>query len=105
MYACQWHLTVPFGKQKDALDIVTAWAKEGFNHPDVLVKPVSMRFMVGHIGPSPSHIICEYVFKTIEDFHVSHRVMTSEPLKKYSHAIAPLIAAGSQHWEILRIVE
>jgi hypothetical protein len=102
MFVCQWHITVPFGKQKEALDIVTAWAKEGFGKsPDA--KPESMRFLVGHIGPSPSHIICEYVFKTLEDYHASHKAMMSDAMKKYSQAITPLITPGSQHWEILRI--
>ena len=104
MFACQWHFDVPFGKQKDALAILKEWEPTMRKSP-AYPKDRGARLMVGHIGASPSHIIAEHVFDSVADWEkMMHDVATGK-YQSQSEKMAALIVPGSQHWEILKIVE
>ncbi len=103
MFAAQWHFDVPFGKQKEALDTMVAWTKDGLARG--AKKPESIRYLVGHIGKSPSHIVCEYMYRELTDWESSHKAFTGAEFKPYQEKMANLIVPGSQHWTVWRVAE
>ncbi|HJW08240.1 MAG TPA: hypothetical protein VJ483_01325 [Holophagaceae bacterium] len=104
MLVCQWHLDVPYGKQKDAVNAMLAWKKDAMASSG-FKKAGSMRLMVGHIGPSPAHLVSEYTFESLADWEQALASMAGPVFQKHSEALAPLVVAGSQRWEIYRIAE
>ncbi|MCC6477338.1 hypothetical protein IT157_09820 [bacterium] len=104
MFACQWHFDVPFGKQKEVVNILEAWSK-AMRKSKKLPKEYGERITVGHIGPSPSHFCVEHTVKSLADWEAMMHDVATGKYKKQSQAIAKYIVAGSQHWEILRVVK
>src|SRR5262245_43638157 len=104
MIVCQWHLDVTYGRQTEAVKIMKAWLEEGRKTSEFRLA-ASHRLLVGHVGMSPSHIVAEHVFESLADYEAAVGGMGAPQFKHFSDALAPLIVAGSQHWEILRIVE
>ncbi len=102
MYACQWHIEVPFGKQKEALDIMKRWDSEMSKASD-LPKMISTRRTVGHIGESPSHIVNEYVVDNLADWETMMQSVNTGRWQKYSDEMANYIVPGSQHWTVYRV--
>ena len=103
MFACQWQFDIPFGKQKDALEILKRWDAE--MEASGLPKLQSRRTLVGHIGASPSHIVNEYVVASLADWEAMMKLVGTGKFQKYSDAIAPLIVSGSQHWVVWRVAD
>lgn len=103
MFVCQWHLDIPFGKQAEAVRVMTAWGKEKFASSEFR-RAKSARLLVGHIGSSPSHVVDEYVFETIVDFEAALQGMSAPQFRAHAEALAPFIVPGSQRWEVLRVV-
>ena len=104
MFVCQWHIEVPFGAQKNVLDIMMRWEAELAKATDV-PRAKSQRLLVGHIGVSPSHIINEYVVDSLADWEKFMNVVATGRFKGFAEEMAKFIVPGSQHWEILRIAE
>jgi len=102
MYICQWQLEIVFGKQKQALDIIKEWGAEKFKSSHF--KKSKNKVYVGHIGESPSLIIDEYEFESLEDFIVALTEMGQPQFKQFADAIAPLIIPGTQKWKVFRLV-
>lgn len=102
MFSCVWSLTIVFGKQKEALDIIKAWGAEKFRSSHFKVS--TNRLCVGHVGESPSHILDEYVFESLADFEHALNDMRLPQFKAFSEALAPFVVPGSQKWTIFRIV-
>jgi hypothetical protein len=103
MFICQWHLDTPFGKQGQALRVMTAWGKEKFASSEFR-RAKAARVLVGHVGGSPSHIIDEYTFETLADFEAALHGMSQPQFKAHADALAPFIVPGSQRWEVWRVV-
>ncbi len=103
MYACQWHLVVAYGRQAEAVRIMTAWGRDKMAHSEFR-RARATRLMVGHIGESASHIIDEYVFDTLADFEAALAGMGQPVFKPHSDALAPLIVAGTQEWKVYRLL-
>jgi hypothetical protein len=103
MFVCQWHLDVPFGKQAEAVRVMTAWGKEKFASSEFR-RAKSARLLVGHIGSSPSHVVDEYVFDTVADFEAALQGMGAPQFRAHAEALAPFIVPGSQRREVLRVV-
>ena len=103
MFACQWHLDIPFGKQKEVLDIMKRWDEEMAKATDI-PKAVNQRVMVGHIGQSPSHIINEYQVASLADWEAMMKAVATGRWHKHSEELAKYIVPGSQHWVVWRIV-
>ena len=101
MYVCQWHLDIIYGKQGEAILAINAWGKEKMASSEFR-RALSVRLLCGHVGPSPSHLVDEYVFETLADFEEALKGMAQPQFKPLSAALTPLIVPGSQHWEILR---
>ena len=102
MFLCQWSLEIIFGKQKEALDIMKEWGAEKFRSSTF--KKSRNRVYVGHIGESPSLIIDEYEFQTLEDFVIALSEMGQPQFKQFSDKIAPLIVPGTQKWKVFRLI-
>jgi hypothetical protein len=102
MYSCQWHLTIHFGKQKQALDIMKEWGAEKFR--STTFKKSTNRVMTGYIGDTPSHIIDEYLFESLDDFNKALAEVGQPQFKQYSDAIASLVVSGSQQWIVYKLV-
>jgi hypothetical protein len=102
MFNCVWSLTIVFGKQKEALDIIKAWGAEKFKSSHFKVS--TNRLCVGHVGESPSHILDEYVFASLADFEKAINDMRLPQFKSFSEALAPFVVPGSQKWTIYKIV-
>ena len=102
MYICQWQLEIVFGKQKQALDIIKEWGAEKFKSSHF--KKSKNKVYVEHIGESPSLIIDEYEFESLEDFIVALTEMGQPQFKQFADAIAPLIIPGTQKWKVFRLV-
>lgn len=103
MLVCQWHLDVVYGKQSDALAVIRAWGAEklassGFS------KATFGRVMVGAVGASPSHIVDEYLFNSLEDFESALKDMGADRFRAHSDRLAPLVVPGSQKWIVWRVV-
>jgi hypothetical protein len=102
MFSCQWHFDIPFGKQKEVLDIMQRWEAEIQKDRDT-PKNRGWRLMVGHIGVSASHIINEQLVEDVGDWDKALKVVATGRFQKYSDEIAPFIVPGSQHWVVYRI--
>ena len=103
MYVCQWHLDILYGKQGDAVRAMKAWGAEKMASSEFR-RVKSTRLLCGHVGPSASHIVDEYVFETLADFEAALQGMAQPQFKPHSDALAPFIVPGSQRWEILRVI-
>jgi hypothetical protein len=104
MYACQWHLDVPFGKQGAALAVMAAWGAEKLRSSGFR-KVRGTRVMVGHVGASAAHVVDEYLFDSLADFEAALADMGQEKFRTHAEALAPYIVPGSQRWVVWRIVE
>ncbi|MGC3943871.1 MAG: hypothetical protein QM762_04915 [Chryseolinea sp.] len=102
MYNCVWSLTILFGRQKEALDIIKAWGAEKFRSSHFKVS--TNRLCVGHVGDSPSQILDEYLFESLADFEKALDDMRLPQFKQFSEAIAPYVVPGSQKWTIYRMI-
>jgi hypothetical protein len=102
MYSCQWHLTIIFGKQRQALDIMKEWGAEKFRSTSF--KKSRNRVMTGYIGESASQIVDEYLFESLDDFNKALQEVGQPQFKQYSDAIAPLIVPGTQKWVVYKVV-
>ncbi len=102
-FVCQWSLEIFYGKQKPALDIMKAWGEEKFRSSNFRVS--QNRVMNGYIGSSPSFIIDEYVFESLDDFEKALADMSQPQFRQFSEALAPYIVPGSQKWNIFQIIE
>jgi hypothetical protein len=103
MYVCQWHLDLKYGTQGEALKAMKAWGAEKMRSSE-FKRVKGTRLLVGHVGPSASHVVDEYVFESLADFEAALAGMSQPQFKEHSDALAPFVVPGSQHWEILRIV-
>jgi len=103
MFVCQWHLTIPYGKQSEVLRIMREWGAEKFRSSE-FKRAKSARLMCGHLGESASHIIDEYLFESLADFEQALSGMGQPQFKAHSDALAPFIIAGSQRWEVYRVL-
>lgn len=101
-FICQWSLEIVYGKQREAVDIMKVWGAEKLNSSNFKVS--KSRMMNGYIGETPSHIIDEYVFESMDDFEKSLEDMSQPQFKQYSDALAPFIVPGSQKWTIYKII-
>ena len=70
MLICQWHLDIPYGKQGEAVRIMTAWGKEKMASSEFR-RCKGTRLMAGMIGESASHIVDEYLFESLADFEAA----------------------------------
>ena len=104
MIVCQWHLDIPYGKQGEVMKIMKAWGKQKMASSE-FSRAKSSRLLAGLVGPSASHVIDEYVFDSLSDFDAAIKGMGASEFKQHSDALAPYIIPGSQHWEILRVLE
>ncbi len=104
MVVCQWHLDVPYGQQSQALAAIRAWGREKFASSEFR-RATSARLLVGFIGDSASHIIDEYVFESLADFEAALAGMSAPQFKPLSDALAPFVVAGSQRWQVYRILD
>lgn len=103
MFVCQWHLDIPFGKQAEAVRIMTAWGKEKLASSEFR-RCRSTRLLVGHVGDSASHIIDEYLFDSLADFEAALAGMAQPQFKPHAEALAPYIVSGTQRWVIYRVL-
>jgi hypothetical protein len=103
MLACQWHFDIPFGTQKEALEILKQYG-EAIEKSGAM-KPVSERISVGHIGPSPSHVVVESVVESLSDWEKMMQEVGTGKFQEHATKIAKYIVPGSQRWEIYRIVK
>lgn len=101
-FICQWSLDIVYGKQKEAIDILKKWGEEKFRSSNF--KLSENRQMNGYIGESPSHIIDEYIFDSLNDFERALADMTQPQFKQYSDALAPYIVPGSQKWTVFKMI-
>lgn len=92
-----------YGKQRDAVEIMKAWKAEDMVSSEFR-RAKSGRLLCGHVGPSASHLVVENEFESLADFEAALKDMAQPQFKRLSDALAPLVVAGSQHWEILRIL-
>jgi len=103
MYVCQWHLDIPFGKQGDAVRIMSAWGRDKVAHSG-FGRARDLRLLAGHIGASPSHLVDEYVFDSLGDFEAALAGMGAERFRQHAQALAPLIVPGTQQWQVYRVI-
>jgi hypothetical protein len=101
MLVCQWHLDIPYGKQGEAVRIMTAWGKEKMASSEFR-RCKGTRLMSGMIGDSASHIVDEYLFESLADFEAALAGMNQPQFKPHSDALALLIVPGTQRWVIYR---
>lgn len=102
MYACQWHIDIPFGKQTEVLDILQRWEAEIQNDPEA-PKGRGRRLMVGHVGASASHIIHEHLVDELHEWEQALKIVATGRYKKFSDQLAPFIVPGSQRWIVYRV--
>src|SRR5664279_5615113 len=59
MYVCQWHLDLKYGTQGDAIRAMKAWGEEKMRSSE-FKRVKSSRLLVGHVGPSASHVAARH---------------------------------------------
>lgn len=101
-FVCQWSLEIIFGKQKEALEILKAWGAEKFRSSNFKVS--ENRLMNGFIGESPSLIIDEYIFGSMDDFEKALSDMSQPQFRQFSIDLAPYVVPGSQKWTIYKLI-
>ena len=101
-FVCQWSLEIIFGKQKEALDVLKAWGAEKLRSSNFKVS--ENRLMNGFIGKSPSLIIDEYIFESMDDFEKALSDMSKPLFKQFSEALAPYVVPGTQKWTIYKLI-
>lgn len=101
-FLCRWSLEIIYGKQKEALDIMKKWSEEKLKSSNFKVS--QNRMMNGYIGKSPSYIVDEYIFSSLDDFEKALSDMSQPQFKQYSDALAPFIVPGSQKWTVYKII-
>ena len=104
MFVCQWHLDVPYGKQREAVAIMRAWGTEKFASSE-FSRARGARLLCGMLGPSASHIVDEYEFETLADFEAALGGMGAPQFRRHSDALAPFVVPGSQHWVVYRVLD
>lgn len=104
MLVCQWHLDIPFGKQREVLDIMNAWHADSSKLTE-FKRAKSSRVMVGHLGASASHMVAEHEFETMADWEAALAGMASPQFKAHAENLAPYVVPGSQHWVVYRVVK
>lgn len=102
-YICQWSIEIIYGKQKQAVDIMKKWGEEKFKSSNFRVSKA--RMMNGYVGDSPSHIIDEYIFDSMEDFEKALSDMSQPQFREYSEMLAPLVVPASQKWTVYKMIE
>ena len=103
MLACQWHFDIPFGTQKEVMEILQQYGDS--IDSSLTTKPVSERIMVGHIGPSPSHVSVESVVNSLEEWEQMMKEVGTGKHQEFATKLQKYIVPGSQRWEIYRIVK
>ncbi len=103
MFACQWSIDVPYGKQREALLAMRAWGAEKMRSSNF--RKSKNRIIVGFVGVSASHIVDEYLFESLDDFEKALADMGQPQFRSLSDALAPYIIPGSQKWTIYRVAE
>ena len=102
-FACQWSLEIIYGRQTEALSILKKWGEEKFRSSNFKVS--QNRMMNGYAGASPSLIIDEYIFDSMDDFEKALNDMSQPQFRQYSEALAPFVVPGSQKWTIYKLIE
>ncbi len=103
MFLCQWSLDIVFGRQGEALKIISEWGAQKMKSSQ-FSRSTGNRVYVGYIGESAAHIVDEYVFESLEDFQLALADMGKPEFKKFAEAIAPLLVPATQKWHIYRII-
>lgn len=101
-FICQWSLEIIYGKQKEAVEIMKKWGEEKFRSSNF--KKSENRMMNGYAGQSPSLIIDEYIFDSMDDFEKALSDMSQPQFKQFSDALAPFVVPGSQKWTIFKTI-
>jgi len=104
MFVCQWHIDVPFGKQKEVLDLMSKWNAEMYKDQKTF-PGANHRTLVGHIGESASHIIDEVVVGSMADWEAGMNVINTGKFKGFAEDMAKYIVPGSQHWVVYRLAD
>lgn len=104
MYVFQWHIDVPFGKQKEVIDLMKTWLDNMYKDAD-MPKPLRSRLLTGAIGESPLHIIAESEYPDLSAFENTMHVLGTGRFQKYSESMAKHIVPGSQHWVVLNVAD
>lgn len=104
MFACQWHFDIPFGAQKEALEILQQYG-DAIARSSAIPQPQSQRISVGHIGPSPSHVVVETVAGSLGEWEAMMKDVGTGKYQEYATKLAKYIVPGTQRWEVYRIVK
>jgi len=104
-YICQWSLEIVFGKQKQSVEILKAWGNEKFKSSRFnLSDKNACKLMNGFIGKSPSLIIDEYLFNSMDDFEKALSDMSQPQFRQHAEALSEFIIPGSQKWTIYKMI-
>ncbi|MBL8016647.1 MAG: hypothetical protein JNK43_05200 [Ignavibacteria bacterium] len=103
MYLCQWSFDVVFGKQSEVMKIIREWGAEKMKS-SAFSRSTGGRVYCGYAGRSASHIVDEYVFESLADFEEALAGMSQPQFKKFAEQISEHIVAGTQKWEIFKIL-
>lgn len=104
MFACQWHFDIPFGTQKEALEIIKRYG-EAIESSQTAPKPQGERISVGHIGPSPSHVVIETLVGSLSEWEKMMQDVGTGKYQEFATQLQKYIVPGSQRWEVYRIVK
>jgi len=104
MIVCHWHFEVPFGQQGEATKVLKEWA-DAMSEAGVVSGVLGHRVLVGHIGPSPSHVVAEWDMESLSAWEATLEAVREERFAEYSRKMASLIVPGSQRWEVWRPVD
>ncbi|MBK6504291.1 MAG: hypothetical protein IPG02_01100 [Ignavibacteria bacterium] len=101
-FVCIWSLEIVFGKQREAMKILKAWGEEKFRSSNFKVS--KNRMMNGYVGESPSLILDEYLFDSLEDFEKALSDMSQPQFSKFAEDLAQYVVPGSQKWKIYKVI-
>lgn len=102
-FVCVWSIEIIFGKQKQAVEIMKNWREEKFRSSNFKVSKA--RIMNGFIGDSPSHILDEYIFESMEDFEKAIADMAQPQFREFPEALAPFVVPASQKWTVYKMLD
>lgn len=104
MFVARWHITARFGHRQKAIDLLRAWASE--IGPKAGLDPGSVTMLSVALGARESEILSEMKVKDLAELDGLFSKLGQMPEHAaWGEKLEPHIVSGSNHWEVLRVIE
>lgn len=104
MFIARWIVDAKFGHKDQVRSLCNRWQEEVGER--VGMKRSRTRVLTGSIGVAESRFEFETQFESLADIEKSWTEMAKLPGHvKFGNELEPHVVSGTNHWELLRVVE